>query len=366
MPRNFLIRLTLKLGRSIADLRLSPSTTFSPFSERDVVKAITKAKASTALGPDGLTTVHLKNLGPRGVRFLTSLFNLSIAHADIPALWKTANIIPLPKPGKPPSNSLSYRPISLLCPPVKILERLILPFLDVLPYSSSQHGFKTMHSCTTALFPLVQAINRGFNHAKPPFRTTLLAVDLSKAFDCIDHTLLLDKLSSTAVNVNVKRWLKCYLLGRSAFCTYQASRSPSRLCRSGVPQGSCLSPTLFAFFCADMPDTVAEKTMYADDLSFFNSHTSPAVNDARLCVAANATLAWCDANNMSIAPAKSSASLFTPDRHEHRYEPSIVIGGVPVTAAKTPMVLGTTFDSHATFAPNALTLVAKTDFCQHA
>jgi hypothetical protein len=75
---------------------------------------------STARGPDGLTTLHLKFLGPIGIAYLTTLYNLSLAHTKIPAIWKKAVIIPIPKPGKPEEQSTGYQPIPLLSPAVKV------------------------------------------------------------------------------------------------------------------------------------------------------------------------------------------------------------------------------------------------------
>ena len=118
---------------------------------------------------------HLRYLGHCGIRSLTSIFNLSISSNTIPNLWKQASIIPLLKPGKSPTVAWSYRPISLLCTPSKILERLVLnritPFL---PFSPSQHGFRSLHSNTTLLTSLSQSILEGLNHGKPAPRSLLL------------------------------------------------------------------------------------------------------------------------------------------------------------------------------------------------
>ena len=125
--------------------------------------------------------LHLKHLGRLGLQFLTRLYNLSVREADIPAIWKKATIIPVPKPGKNHDVGDSFRPISLLCPEVKVQERMMLPDLKVsLRNNNSQHGFRSRRSTTTALIPLVTTMARGFNHAKPAARTGLLSIDLSK------------------------------------------------------------------------------------------------------------------------------------------------------------------------------------------
>ena len=99
---------------------------------------------SLAAGPDGLTIHHLKTLGPLGHEYLTHVYDLSVNHCNIPAIWKRAIIIPVPKPGKLLDQDTSNRPISLLCPAVKVLERLLQPELSSLPLLPNQHGFRDL------------------------------------------------------------------------------------------------------------------------------------------------------------------------------------------------------------------------------
>ena len=161
-----------------------------------------------------LTILHLKHLGPTGISYLCSLFNLSLASADIPSIWKQAIIIALLKAGKPASLGTSYRPISLLSPTAKVLERLLLPILNEhLHTVPTQHGFRPQRSTTTALLPIAHSISSGFNQRKPPRRTVSLGIDFSKAFDTVPHDLLLERLMETTLPSNVLRWLSCYLHG---------------------------------------------------------------------------------------------------------------------------------------------------------
>ena len=95
---------------------LDHSATF--FTPIQVIEAIKATKNSTAVGPNGLTALHLKHLGQHGIRFLTRLYNLSLQAADIPAIWKASVVVLIPKPGKPLDEGSSYRPISLLSPEI--------------------------------------------------------------------------------------------------------------------------------------------------------------------------------------------------------------------------------------------------------
>jgi hypothetical protein len=221
---------------------------FSPFTPALTEEAIHKSSSSTATGPDGLTLLHLKHLGPAGIGYLTDLFNLSVRDSVVPDVWKKALILPVLKPGKPAEQRASYRPIFLLCPAVKILERLLLPSLiSAFPASPTQH------STSTALLPLVTQISEGFNCSKPAKRTAAVAIDISKEFNSVDTTLLLQQISSTDLHHNIVRWLSIYLRARSAACIYQGSRSKFRIVRVGLPQGFVLSPCLFNLFTSDFP-----------------------------------------------------------------------------------------------------------------
>ena len=101
------------------------------------------SKPSKALGPNKISTLHLKHLGPKGISYLTEIFNISLKTRTIPAIWKSSVIIPLLKSKKPSEDSSSYRPVSLLCPAIKVLEGLILPTLmEHLPIPDIQHGFR--------------------------------------------------------------------------------------------------------------------------------------------------------------------------------------------------------------------------------
>ena len=114
--------------------------------------------------------------------------------------------------------------------------------------NNSQHGFRPMHSTTTALLPLSTAIAVGFNQRKPATRTAALAIDFAKAFDSVDHPTLLRKLLDAPLHPNIVRWLFCYLRGRKAACRYLTATASFRVIHSGVPQGSVISPCLFNYF----------------------------------------------------------------------------------------------------------------------
>ena len=131
--------------------------------------AIKSTKNSNSTGPDNISIHHLKNLGPIALQYLTDLFNLALTNNTIPHIWKLAKIIPIQKPNKDPKTGTSYRPISLLSPIAKCLEKAILPTLTQhLPSKDFQHGFKSKYSTVTALQNITNTIAKGFNQKQPP------------------------------------------------------------------------------------------------------------------------------------------------------------------------------------------------------
>ena len=200
--------------------------------------------------------------------YMAETFSLCVNSLKIPDMWKLGKIIPIPKPGKPINMGSSYRPITLLSPVIKVLESILLPSLkENLPMADHQHGFRTGHSTTTALCEITTAIAGGLNSKRPHERTIVVALDLSKAFDTVCHTQLLQDLyDSTLPNVH-KRWLANYMAGRQSYVEFRGSRSGLRRNKQGVPQGGVLSPILFNTYISKIPPPPPGLKLisYADD-----------------------------------------------------------------------------------------------------
>ena len=137
-----------QLKRQFHQLPLSGTPLLSP---ADAKEAIRLAKSSTPIGPDGMSTLHLKKLTQGAINYLTNIFNMSISNGQIPEIWHKAIIIPILRPGKDNNIGMNLRPISLLCPAAKMLEKLLLhKILTHIHFHPAQHGFRPKHStCTT-------------------------------------------------------------------------------------------------------------------------------------------------------------------------------------------------------------------------
>ena len=317
-----------------------------------VMKAIKSCRNSKAFGPDKLSIFHLKHLGPRAIEYITALFNLSVTTCQIPAIWKSSLIIPIPKPGKDTSQGTSYRPISLLCPAAKVMESLLLPTVNkYLHPAQDQHGFRREHSTTSALLQLTTDIAGGFNQRKPPDRTVCVAVDLSAAFDTVCHNNLLSKINRSQLPPATARWLSCYMRGRQAKTCFRGVKSTSRKVNTGVPQGSKLSPSLFSFYIADMPRPTdpVKRVCYADDLTVWASGVHIPDLEVSLNNYLEELTTYLKDNSLLISAPKSSVTLLTPDTHQAKTHPDIFIEDSRLPLVKCPKILGVYLDPSLSF-----------------
>ena len=293
-----------------------------------------------------------KNLGPKGLDYLTKILNLSLNKNIIPQIWKLAKIIPIPKPNKDPHQGSSYRPISLLSPTAKLLEKIILPYItNNIPSIYHQHGFKTKHSTTTALHQLTNHITTGFNQKKPPHRTITIALDMSQAFDTVNHYTLIEKLINTNTPTLITRFIANYIRGRKAFTQYKNKNSFKKQFKAGVPQGGVLSPTLFNIYMSDLPTPPRDihVTTYADDITIYSSDKNYTIAQQRLQPYLEDVQTWTKANDLKLNASKTMTTLFTPDPAEYRDELSLQLDNTRLPTIRNPKILGLTFDPKLTF-----------------
>ena len=326
------------------------------------IKAIKQSKNSKALGPDNIAPIMLKHLGPAALSYLTNLFNNVVNQAIIPPPWKVGRVIPILKPNKPKDEGTSFRPISLLSPPAKILESIVLePLSKSITLAPHQHGFRKGRSTTTALQEIVDHVTDGLNRGKPADRTVLVAVDLSKAFDTVNHEILLTDIAELPLNNNLKRFLFSYLRGRSTFVEFRGKKSRRKKMKQGVPQGGVLSPLLFNLYMSKMPQppTKVKLVTYADDGTILSSDKKI----EPICDKINGYLEtlnnWFSSRNLFISAPKSSATLFTTWSNEAKTQLPINIAGTAVPTVQDPKILGVTFDPLLNFKNHAANIKAK-------
>ena len=328
-------KLRRTTGRKLKQKLISDPEIY--ISTDQTTKAIKQSKNSKALGHDGISPVMLKHMGPSGIAFLTKIFNQVINTAIIPSNWKTGRIIPILKPGKPADEGKSYRPITLLSPAIKILERIILPDIAAaVPLAEHQHGFRKGHSTITAVNEITNHISIGLNKKKPVDRTVLVALDLTAAFDTVSHEILLLDIQDLQLNSRYKKFLASYLNGHQVYTEFRGCRSKFRIVTQGVPQGGALSPLLFNLYMSKMPNPPGKVKVftYADDTTVLNS--GPTI--PTICAEINPYLdkleTWFTSRHLQISAAKSQAAVFTTFSNEANTILPVSISGAPIPLHK--------------------------------
>lgn len=272
----------------------------------NVYRILSNIKTNKAQGPDNIHGKILKECSSSLAYPLSFLFNVCFSHGQLPDEWKLANVVPIHKKGSK-TDVTNYRPISLTSLIMKSFERIIRDEL----YKSCeqlidgrQHGFLPKRSCTTQMIDYCDSLALSLNSC---LDTDVVYFDFSKAFDTVNHDILLDKLKyKFNIDGKLLRFLVCYLKGRKQRVVIGNCQSTLLDVNSGVPQGSILGPLLFALFINDLPSGLSPETslaMYADDTKIWRKIHS--IDDCYvLQTDINYMLNWASLNKMRFHPNK--------------------------------------------------------------
>lgn len=241
----------------------------------EILGEVRKFNPKNSLDVYGISVKILKAIIPDIVIVLCHILNKCFQQGIFPHKLKLAKVTPIFKKDDP-NNSKNYRPISILPAMSKILEILLKnrlykylerkKFLN--PY---QHGFRKERSTITAMVDIIETINNSFNKKE---KLQLGCLDLSKAFDCVNHDILLKKLEFYGVRGPVNSMFHSYLKDRRQVVFWNGQISKVKNMNMGVPQGSILGPLLFILYINDIASNVscAKLCIYADDTTIINHH----------------------------------------------------------------------------------------------
>ena len=238
------------------------------FDHQRVRKILSNINSNKAYGPDGIHGKLLKNCAVGLAYPLSLLFHSCYNIGTLPREWKLGHIVPIYKKGDKHEVS-NYRPISLTCLIMKVLERIIKDELLALTngmIKDEQHGFRTERSCATNLVGLCDSLALSLNDN---IRTDVIYFDFAKAFDSVNHDLILLKLKNKfGIDGRLLKFITDYLRDRQQQVLISGKFSSMKNARSGVPQGSILGPLLFIIFIDDIAGGISPGThlsLYADD-----------------------------------------------------------------------------------------------------
>ena len=266
-----------------------------------IIDVIKELSCNSAAGLDGVPVSLLKNSSVELAKPLNILFNHSINTGQVPSAWKEAAVVPIYKGGDR-SLAKNYRPISLTSAMMKLLERLIrkqlVNFLSVHNlFNPNQHGFRHGRSCLSALLDVYDNMMTSLSN-NPKSSVDMIYLDYAKAFDKVDHGVLLNKLKTFGICGKLGEWLHSFLTNRRHHVRIPGGVSKSDNVLSGVPQGTVLGPVLFLVLISDISNNVDSNiTSFADDTKVFATINNPSDCDDLQSDLDN-IYSWSSANNM--------------------------------------------------------------------
>lgn len=333
-----------------------PSFGVGAVSESDVVSSAARLKSDFTSGDDGVPSFLVRDCASALSFPLQLLFNLIITTSTFPDVWKVSKLIPVFKKGDR-SDIKNYRPISVLSNFSKIFEHILYTRI----YSSiksalsvHQHGFMSGRSTVTNLVEIAQFLSVAVDRRK---QVDVIYTDFSKAFDSINHCLLLAKLDRFGCSAPLIQLLSSYLSGRAGYTFYNGYSSKAFSITSGVPQGSNLGPLLFNVFIDDLLERLNCGVLgYADDLKIYSLIDDPA-DSVRLQINLTLIKEWCDMNLICLNVDKCCVVSYT--RVSNPYVYCYVSGSAAIIRKSGVVDLGVFFDAKLTFAGHVSAICAS-------
>ena len=240
-----------------------PIFEFKPINLNETKVLISTLSTSPALGHDNLDALAIKSAGDKLLIPLQRLVNLSLTSARYAMKWKISKINPrLKSRGLDTMEASNYRPVAVLSVTSKMIERVaqkqLLDYMEKTgQMNESCHAYRTNRSTTTTLTNILDQVYQGIENNEI---VSLMAIDQSSAFDCVNRDKLIEKLQRYNIGPGARDWIKDYLSNRTQYVVVGASNSRMVAVCQGVPQGSVIGPLLYAIMTNEMTEVVKDRS----------------------------------------------------------------------------------------------------------
>ena len=302
-----------KTYRDFLATRLTENFVFKEVDENEIKTLISSLCQTKSSGPNSIPTFLLHLLKDDIATPLNKIFNLSLRSGIHPDILKVSKTIPIFKKGSRLLVS-NYRPISLLSNLNKILEKIVhtrvYSFLEEFKcIYSLQFGFRKKHSTNHALIQITETIRQALDDKK---LACGIFVDLQKAFDTVNHDILIAKLDHYGIRGTANQWFSSYLKNRSQYVSIMGYDSSTKPIVHGVPQGSVLGPLLFLIYINDLHHAIKNSKVFhfADDTNLLNISDSPKRMEKLVNADLKILYSWLLANKISLNCDKTEIIFF--------------------------------------------------------
>ena len=331
---------------SIARRQSIENFTFQPISTGYIRGILDHLNPRKAVGVDGITPGLLRLSAPVLAKEITKLINFTISTSSWPSEWKSSNVTPVFKKDDDTQKS-NYRPISILPAISKICEKVLYDQIydAIQPHLSlNLSGFLKTHSCCTALLKMTEDWRESLDDREA---VIAVAVDLSKAFDSINHRLLLAKLRAYGFSQPALDLMTSYLLERKQRVRVKGVVSSYSTVKTGVPQGSLLGPLLFNIFINDVNYSVPNVSLrlYADDTTSYGADVSPTVLEFVVNKDLKTLSSWFKSNHLNVNNSKTQAFSVGPCKYDY----GLYLDSTKIDTTNNVKILGVTLDSKLNF-----------------